>query len=48
MASNFWGRIVIGTNKSYKIFLTPVSEFMSEVDGVILRDTVMGTTDLTK
>ena len=48
MASNFWGRIVIGTNKSYKIFLTPVSEFMSEEDGVIVRDTVMGTTDLTK
>ena len=48
MASNIWGRIVIGTNKSYKIFLTPVSEFMSEVDGVIVRDTVMGTTDLTK
>ena len=48
MASNIWGRIMIGTNKSYKIFLTPVSEFMSEVDGVIVRDTVMGTTDLTK
>ena len=48
MASNIWGRIVIGTNKSYKIFLTPVSEFMSEEDGVIVRDTVMGTTDLTK
>ena len=48
MASNFWGRIVIGTNKSYKIVLTPVSEFMSEEDGVIVRDTVMGTTDLTK
>ena len=48
MASNFWGRIVMGTNKSCKIFLTLISEFMSEVDGVIVRDTVMGTTDLTK
>ena len=48
MASNFWGRIVIGTNKSYKIFLTPVSEFMSEEDGVIVRDTVMGRTGLTE
>ena len=48
MANNFRGQNVIGTNKSYKIFLTPVSEFMSEVDGVIVRDTVMGTTDLTK
>ena len=48
MASNFWGRIVIGTNKSYKIFLTPVSESMSEEEGVSVRDTVMGITGLTK
>ena len=48
MASNFWGRIVIGTNKSYKIFLTPVSESMSAEEGVTVRDTVMGITDLTK
>ena len=33
MASNFRGRIVIGTNKSYKIFLTPVSESMSDGGG---------------
>ena len=48
MASNFWGRIVIGTNKSYKIFLTPVSESMSEEEGVSVRDTVMGITGLTE
>ena len=48
MASNFWGQNVIGTNKSYKIFLTPVSEPMSEEDGVSVRDTVMGTTGLTE
>ena len=48
MASNIWGRIVIGTNKSYKIFLTPVSESMSEVEGVTVRDTVMGITGLTE
>ena len=48
MASNFWGQNVIGTNKSYKIFITPVSEFMSEEDGVIVRDTVMGITGPTE
>ena len=48
MASNFWGRIVIGTNKSYKIFLTPVSESMSAEEGVTVRDTVMGITGLTE
>ena len=31
-----------------KKFLTPVSEPMSEEDGVSVRDTVMGTTGLTK
>ena len=48
MANNFRGQNVIGTNKSYKIFLTPVSESMSEEDGVSMRDTVMGTTGLTE
>ena len=48
MANNFWGQNVIGTNKSYKIFLTPVSEPMSEEDGVSVRDTVIGSTGLTK
>ena len=48
MANNFRGQNVIGTNKSYKIFLTPVSESMSEEEGVTVRDTVMGITDLTK
>ena len=48
MANNFWGQNVIGTNKSYRIFLTPVSEPMSEEDGVSVRDTVMGRTGLTE
>ena len=48
MASNFWGQNVIGTNKSYKIFITPVSESMSEEDGVSMRDTVMWTIGLNK
>ena len=48
MASNYWDQNMIGTNKSYKIFLTPISEPMSEEDGVSVRDTVMGTTGLTE
>ena len=48
MANNFWGQNVIGTNKSYKIFLTRVSEPMSEEDKVSVRDAVIGTTGLTK
>ena len=48
MANNFRGQNVIGTNKSYKIFLTPVSESMSAEEGVTVRDTVMGITGLTE